>query len=323
MTHPAEPASPSIAPVARPNHLPIESLLRRPDAHGRLSVDPDSAGWRYLSFRTLRLRAGEKLDLPADGHESVVVVFGGGGVHVAAEGYRGLTLDGRRSVWDGLPWAAYLAAGMSTRITGLPLDPADTVEIAVARAPSSGRSMSATPLLIRPEDCVIELRGAGNASRQITHIVPPDFPADRLLLVEVHTPSGNWSSFPPHKHDEDAMPDEAVLEEIYSYRFRRPEEDWAIQRLYRRPGTALDASSGPRDALWAVRHGQTVIVTDGYHPFVAAHGIDAYYLNALAGDRRTMACSFDPDLDFVRDGWAALALDPRVPLVDHAGARAP
>lgn len=110
-----------------------------------------------------------------------------------------------------------------------------------------------------------------------------------------------------------AAPWLAVLEEIYSYRFRRPDDDWAIHRLYRRPGTALDASSGPRDALWAVRHGQTVIVTDGYHPFVTAHGIDAYYLNALAGDRRTMACSFDPDLDFVRGSWAAMAPDPRVP----------
>jgi 5-deoxy-glucuronate isomerase len=149
---------------------------------------------------------------------------------------------------------------------------------------------------------------------QINHIVTPDFPADRLLVVEVHTPSGNWSSWPPHKHDVDAMPDEAVLEEVYYRGFRRPEA-WAIQRLYRRAGTPLDASSGPRDGLWAVRHGEAVIVTDGYDPFGATHGDDAWYLNVLAGDRRTMACSFDPDLDWVRATWADMTPDPRVRLV--------
>ena len=134
----------------------------------------------------------------------------------------------------------------------------------------------------------------------------PESLADRLLVVEVLTPSGNWSSWPPHKHDVDDMPHEAVLEEVYAYRFRRPEA-WAIQRVYR-----ADRS---RDCQFEVRSGDCVIVTDGYHPFVAAHGDDAYYLNALAGDRRTMACSFDPDLDRVRETWSHMAPDPRVPLV--------
>jgi len=137
------------------------------------------------------------------------------------------------------------------------------------------------------------------------------FPADRLEVVEVLTPSGNWSSWPPHKHDVDDMPDEAVLEEIYHYRFRRPEA-WAIQRVYR-----ADRS---RDGIWEVRDGDVVLVTDGYHPFSATHGDDAYYLNALAGDRRTMACSFDPDLDWVRSTWASMAADPRVPIVPAAAA---
>ena len=145
-----------------------------------------------------------------------------------------------------------------------------------------------------------EIRGAGNATRQINHIIAPDFPADRLLVVEVLTPAGNWSSWPPHKHDVDDMPDEAVLEEIYHYRFRRPEA-WAIQRIYRATGSPLGA---PRDALWAVRDGEVVVVTDGYHPFAATDADDAYYLNALAGDRRTMACSFDPELDEVRSRWS-------------------
>jgi 5-deoxy-glucuronate isomerase len=152
----------------------------------------------------------------------------------------------------------------------------------------------------------VEVRGAGNATRQINHIIAPDFPADRLLVVEVYTPSGNWSSWPPHKHDVDDMPNEAVLEEIYYYQFGRPAA-WGIQRLYR--------GDRSRDALWSVRHGELVLVTDGYHPFVASHGDHAYYLNVLAGDRRTMACSFDPDLDWVRAAWAEMEPDPRVPLV--------
>jgi len=134
-----------------------------------------------------------------------------------------------------------------------------------------------------------------NATRQINHIIAPDFPADRLELVEVLTPSGNWSSWPPHKHDLDDMPREAVLEETHYYRFPRPQA-WGLQRLYR-----ADRS---RDCAWEVRTGDVVLVTDGYHPFVAAHGDDAYYLNAPAGDGRTMACSFDPDLEWVRDGCA-------------------
>jgi 5-deoxy-glucuronate isomerase len=99
------------------------------------------------------------------------------------------------------------------------------------------------------------------------------------------------------------MPSEAVLEEIYYYQQRRP-EGWAIQRLYRRDGDR-------RDGVWAVRHGEAVLVTDGYHPFVAAHGYDAYYLNALAGDRRTMACTDDPDLAWTREAWAQMQPDPR------------
>jgi 5-deoxy-glucuronate isomerase len=157
---------------------------------------------------------------------------------------------------------------------------------------------------IGPEDVRVEIRGGGNATRQINHIITPDFAADRLEVVEVYTPSGNWSSWPPHKHDTDDMPREAVLEEVYSYRFRRPEA-WGVQRLY----------GGSVEGLWAVRDGETVIVRDGYHPFVATHGDDAYYLNALAGDRRTMACSFDPALAPVMDAWPGMEPDPRVPLV--------
>jgi 5-deoxy-glucuronate isomerase len=211
-----------------------------------------------------------------------------------------LDLPGRATVWEGKASAAYLPPGASAAI----VPKGASVTIAIARAPASGRPTAPAPVRIGPEDVTTEVRGAGNATRQINHIITPDFPADRLEIVEVYTPSGNWSSWPPHKHDTNDLPREAVLEEVYHYRFRRPEA-WGIQRLY----------GGSSDGLWAVRDGETVIVRDGYHPFVATHGDDAYYLNALAGDVRTMACSFDPALDHVRDAWASLAPDPRVPLI--------
>jgi 5-deoxy-glucuronate isomerase len=259
------------------------------------AVTPDLAGWRYLSFAVHELTS--PIELGGDGIETAIVGLAGGAFRVGE-----LELPGRPSVWDGLPSAAYLPPGVSASVA-----PAGQfVTVAVAIAPASGRVTAGGTVRLCPEEVRVEVRGAGNATRQINHIIAPEFPADRLEVVEVYTPSGNWSSWPPHKHDTDDMPREAILEEVYHYRFRRPEA-WGVQRLYR--------ADGSRDELWAVRDGETVIVPDGYHPFVATHGDDAYYLNALAGDLRTMACSFDPALDHVRAGWASMQSDPRVPLV--------
>jgi 5-deoxy-glucuronate isomerase len=293
-----------IAERALPNALPADQLRLTPDADGRVSVDPARAGWRYLSFESMRLADGQSVRLDREGRETCVVVIGGGGLWLDLDG-GGRLLEGRSSPLEALPWAGYLPVGVAG--TGVARAAGGSVDLAVARAPGTDREGVATgAVVITPEDVRIEVRGAGNATRQINHIITPDFPADRLELVEVLTPSGNWSSWPPHKHDVDAMPDEAVLEEIYHYAFARP-EGWGVQRLYRRDGT--------RDALWAVREGDVVLVTDGYHPFVAAHGYDAYYLNVLAGDRRTMACTDDPDLAWTRGAWSGMAPDPRVPLV--------
>jgi 5-deoxy-glucuronate isomerase len=259
------------------------------------AATPLLAGWRYLGFSVHTFTAPTVIG--RKDHETAIVVLGGGGARVDD-----LELPGRASVWDGLPSAAYLPPGVTASLRPL----GESLTVAVADAPASGRATAEAPVRIGPEDVRVEVRGAGNATRQINHIITPEFPADRLEIVEVFTPSGNWSSWPPHKHDTDDMPNEAVLEEVYSYRFRRPEA-WGVQRLYR--------GDGSRDLLWAVREGETVIVTDGYHPFVATHGDDAYYLNALAGDVRTMACSYDPALDHVRSAWESMEPDPRLPLV--------
>ncbi len=255
------------------------------------AVTPARAGWRYLSFFTRRIAA--PVQVGEHGLETALIVLGGGGLTVD-----GVELPGRASVWEGRPSAVYLPAGVVATVA-----PVGTAcEVAVAEAPAEARGSA--PVLIGPGEVRVEVRGAGNATRQVNHIITPEFGAHRLEVVEVYTPGGNWSSWPPHKHDTDDLPREAILEEVYCYRFRRPEA-WGVQRVY----------GERRDALYAVRDGDTVMVPDGYHPFVAIHGEDAYYLNALAGDVRTMACSFHPSLAGVMDAWAGMAPDPRVPLV--------
>jgi 5-deoxy-glucuronate isomerase len=295
-------SEPTIQPRALRDDRPAEALHLRPGADGSVRVDPARGGWRYLSFETV-LVSGEGVAISAaEGSETCLVVLAGWAIAIEGGGER-WELEGREGPFAGMPSALWLPDGRELRLS----TPRGQAMLAIARAPRSGRDgVAVEPIVIRPDEVKVEIRGAGNATRQINHIIDPDFPADRLEVVEVLTPSGNWSSWPPHKHDVDDMPTEAVLEEVYHYRFRRLEA-WGIQRVYR-----ADRS---RDGIWEVRDGDVVIVPDGYHPFSAAHGDDAYYLNALAGDRRTMACSFDPDLDWVRETWASMEPDPRLPLV--------
>jgi 5-deoxy-glucuronate isomerase len=158
--------------------------------------------------------------------------------------------------------------------------------------------------LVSPSEVPVEIRGGGNATRQINHMILPGFAAHRLLVCEVYTPSGNWSSYPPHKHDVHAPPGEVDLEEIYYYRIDRP-EGYAIQRVY--------THDRRLDATLTVRDGQLVLIPEGYHPVVAAHGYNVYYLNVLAGSARSMAASDDPDYAWVRQTWTSK--DPRLPIV--------
>jgi 5-deoxy-glucuronate isomerase len=255
-------------------------------------VTPESAGWRYLYFG---VREGPFEAQTGEGEIALVPLAGRCRVEADGETWE---LGGRASVFDGLPWALYLPRDTAYRV-----EPLERLEVAVCGARCDARR---EPVLVRPEDVEVEVRGAGNATRQINHILKPEFPAERLLVVEVFTPAGNWSSYPPHKHDEDRPPGEVVLEEVYYYRMRAPEA-FGVQRLYSRQHDV--------DLTETVRDGDILLVPFGYHPFVAAHGYDAYYLNALAGDRRSMAASDDPELAWVRREWEALTPDPRVPLV--------
>jgi 5-deoxy-glucuronate isomerase len=304
-----------IHPAAPPNELSVHELHLRSDEEGRVSVDPARAGWRYLSFRTAWLDASSAVDVGGPGIETAIVLIAGADAVLERSGEPARRVKGRFDPFEGLPSGWYLPPGETARVACHESGRATRTLIAIATAPASGRDGVASEVIeIDPADVTTEIRGAGNATRQINHIIAPDFPADRLEVVEVLTPSGNWSSWPPHKHDVDDMPNEAVLEEIYYYRFRQ-DEAWGIQRLYR--------GDRSRDGLWEVRSGDVVLVTDGYHPFIAPQHDHAYYLNALAGDRRTMACSFDPALAHIRDSWPSETQDPRVPLVAATGSAEP
>jgi len=264
-------------------------LLRRGEWE---QVTPQTAAWSYLHFG---VRQGSFESDTGPGEIALVVL--GGRCRVDADG-QAWELGERGHVFEGMPWTLYLP-----RDTAYAVEADGAFEVAICGALCEQRREA---VLIRPEDVEIEVRGAGNATRQINHIVKPEFPAERLLVVEVFTPSGNWSSYPPHKHDEDAPPGEVVLEETYYYRTARPEA-FAVQRLYSpRHGVDLTAT---------VRDGDIMLVPFGYHTTAAAHGYDLYYLNALAGDRRSMAAADDPDLAWIRAAWSELEPDPRVPLV--------
>jgi 5-deoxy-glucuronate isomerase len=253
-------------------------------------VTPESAGWEHLYFG---VRVGAFAAETGEVEIALVPLSGRLVVEAESESWE---LGAREHVFAGMPWALYLPRDTAYRVDA-------EGEVAICGARCEHRR---EPVLVRPDEVEVEVRGAGNATRQINHIVKPEFPAERLLVVEVFTPSGNWSSYPPHKHDEDRPPDEVVLEETYYFRTAKPEA-FAVQRLYS-PRHGLDVTA-------TVRDGDLMLVPHGYHTTAAAHGYDLYYLNALAGDRRSMAAADDPELAWIRGAWAELEPDPRVPLV--------
>jgi 5-deoxy-glucuronate isomerase len=259
---------------------------------------PEMAGWQFVSFEVVRFGAHQSLKLPADGHERALIALGGR--FKARVGDEVLDFGERETVFDGLGYCLYVPRDTAATITGT-----GAAELAVASAPAKARH---SLVLVTPDDLSVERRGAGNATRQVSTVMPPVFPADRLHVVEVWTPGGNWSSFPPHKHEHD-VPGEAQLEEIYYYRLRDPGNGWAIQRVYSpERDFELDATVRDRDIC---------LIPWGYHTTVAAHGHDLYYLNVLAGPapERTLQAREDPTLAELRTRWENIDPDPRVPFV--------
>jgi 5-deoxy-glucuronate isomerase len=258
-------------------------------------MTPESSGFEYLTFRARRLLRGENFAAETGNNELGLVILGGR-CSVISPARSWMNLGRRAHVFSGLPFALYLPIETSFTVR------AETdcdLAFCFCRA-----EQKYPPRLVTPDEVEVEVRGGANATRQINHILKPEFPAQRLLIVEVYTPSGNWSSYPPHKHDVHNPPDEVDLEEIYYYKVNHP-DGYAIQKVYT-PDRKIDATL-------TVRDGELVLIPEGYHPVVAAHGYNVYYLNALAGSARSMAASDDPAYAWVRETWKAK--DPRVPLV--------
>lgn len=252
------------------------------------------AGWEWMSFFVHRLQPGGVFRTRTDHEEAAFVLLGG---TCSVDWGKGAHRIGKRNnVFDGFPYSLYLPAENDVTFT------AETVcEIAECRVPSEARLQ---PKLITPSDVVSGLRGGGNASRQIVDIITPAFPADKLMVIEVYTPGGNWSSYPPHKHDVHNPPGEVDLDEIYYYRIRQP-EGFALQHLY--------SGKHAGDQTLKTRDGDAVLVHSGYHPVVAGPGYDVYYLNFLAGSSRALAVTEDPQHVWIRSTWKGT--DPRLPLV--------
>ena len=273
----------------------VHSLNLPPERAGvLLNLPRQNANWEWMSFAVRRLRPGEVLHTRTEQEEAALVLLGGSCVGDWGEGK--IQLGRRKNVFDGLPYTLYLPAHSNASVV------AETVcEIAECRVPSDARL---EPKLVKPSDVVSSLRGGGNASRQIVDVISPSFPADKLVVIEVYTPGGNWSSFPPHKHDTHSPPAEVDLDEIYYYRIAEP-EGFAFQHLY----------GGKHGAECTVKaqDGDVVLVHSGYHTVVAGPGCDTYYLNFLAGSSRELAVTDDHNYTWIRSAWGAP--DPRLPLV--------
>jgi 5-deoxy-glucuronate isomerase len=259
------------------------------------SFSPEGVGFEYLGIEARSLLKGATIEADTGARELGIVVLGGR-ISVRSSAGDFENVGRRRNVFDGVAHTVYLPVDTSFTVAA-----ESDCEVALCYCRAEEKHPAR---LIKPEEVPIEVRGGGNATRQINHLLMPAFPAHRLLLVEVYTPSGNWSSYPPHKHDVHNPPGEVDLEEIYFYKIDKP-EGYAIQRVYTRDRSL--------DATLTVRDNQVVLIPEGYHPVVAAHGYNVYYLNALAGSARSMAASDDPDYAWVRAEWRDQ--DPRVPVV--------
>jgi 5-deoxy-glucuronate isomerase len=266
-----------------------------------LAVTPERAGWTYSSLRVLELRAGAAHTW-ATGEDELLVVPLSGSCAVTCDGET-FELLGRRDVFSRVSDFAYAPRDATVTVTS-----SGGGRFAVP----SARCTRRLPARYGPaEEVPVELRGAGQASRQVNNFCTPEaFDCDKLIAVEVLTPGGNWSSYPPHKHDE-VRAGEVELEEIYY--FETP--GLAYQRVY---GTA----DRPIDVLAEVRTGDAVLIPHGWHgPSMAAPGYDLYYLNVMAGPAAERCWRFcdDPAHAWVRGTWRDQPVDPRLPLTSATG----
>ncbi len=250
----------------------MSRLLVKPTANrGRvINVTPETAGWTYVGFELHKLLAGESVAAATGDREACLVLVSGQANVTAAGTHFGL-IGERMTPFKGKPHSVYVPGGSDWRV-----EAATEVTLAVCSAPSTGGALPARH--IGPEQVGQEVRGKGTNVRYVTNILPESEPADSLLVVEVITPGGHTSSYPPHKHDTDNLPSESLLEETYYHRLNPP-QGFAFQRVY--------TDDRSLDEAIVVEDGDVTLVPKGYHPCAAVHGYDLYYLNVMAGPKRT------------------------------------
>ncbi len=281
----------------------ISPLLRRPQK-GKTAyqkIMAADAQWTHLNMEARLMQKGEIWQGDTGENEFGFILLSG---NYKAETSRGTweTFNGRKSVFEGIAHTLYLPRHTKFNIT------ATSGQLDIA----AGWTLAGNDFPARfktPEEAAIEIRGGDNATRQINSLIEPGFGAGHLVAVEVYTPAGNWSSYPAHKHDERIIDQngnlsEACLEEFYFFKIDKP-GGFAIQQVY--------TSDRSLDEVVKVHHNDVMLVPKGFHPVVAGHGFNCYYLNFLAGSDQSLANTPDPDHVWMFDSWTGK--DPRIPMV--------
>ncbi|PXX26037.1 5-deoxy-glucuronate isomerase [Arenibacter sp. ARW7G5Y1] len=264
-------------------------------------ITTKSANWKYLNFEARIMSKGETWEYDTQDNEMVIVLLSG---NFKVESNQGNweTKNGRKDVFSGVAHTLYLSRNSQFRLTAL----SDTLDIGYGWC-QVDEDFPAK--FVTPEDTPVVIFGGDNATRQFNDLVPPGFGCSKIVVREVYTPSGNWSSFPAHKHDERLVDAEGTVlepiqEETYFYKFQKPEA-YAIQQVYTKD-RSLDEIVRPR-------HNDVVLIPKGFHPVVAEHGFHCYYLNFLAGTDQCLANTTDPDHEWIYNSWTSK--DKRLPLV--------
>jgi len=267
------------------------SLLIKSQSSGRTLVELPRGELEYVGFCAYRLSLGETLPVAADDKELCLVLLSG---RICLKGespgqgtFDWDNLGDRQSVFeDKSPYAAYLPPGSQAQVTAL-----SDVQLAVCAAPGSSQNEYG-PRLIRPDSMKRSVRGKGANTRYVCDILPDSELAHSLLVVEVRTPSGHSSSYPPHKHDTDDLPHQSFLEETY-YHQVNPSQGFVFQRVY--------TDDRSIDQAMAVENNDLVVVPKGYHPVSVPYGYESYYLNVMAGPKRVWQFHNDPQHSWLLD----------------------
>jgi len=239
-------------------------------------------GMQHLEFGILQLSPFQNYRART-GEDEILLVILGGMAHLEARGQKWEFLGRRKNVFDGPATAAYLPRGCAFKLTAI-----GEVEIGLCRARSDE---DREPYIIPAEEVKVSQRGEVGFQREIHDILTPERPASRLIVGETYNAPGQWSSYPPHKHDQERPPLETQMEEIYLYRFDPP-QGFGLQRIY--------TPEGGLDEALVVRDNLVVGLPGGYHPVVAAPGYRLYYLWLLGGRSRQLIQYDDPDHAWVK-----------------------